>query len=689
MAIKHLFLSAVAVAVLAACNSENPSTEAQAPLAAAAPVAKAPVSGIDKTQADSAVRAQDDLFRAVNGTWLKNFEIPADKSNYGSFNKLADDAEANIKSIIEEASQAADATPGSEKQKVGDFFKSWMNEAKTEELGDKPLQPYLSEIDAIKDKNELLAYYGKAQRWGINTPVGMGIQADAKNPNAYAVYVGQGGLGLPDRDFYLKPEHKEKRDAYVAHMSKMFELSGVKDPAAAAKKVFAFEEKLANASWTREMLRDADKFYNPKTIEELNKTAPGVDWALFATAMGVAGEKQLIVGQPDFMTKVAAMIKSSALDDLKLHAKWQFIRGTGMFLSKAFDDERFAFYGTLMNGQKEQQARWKRGVQMIDGSIGEAVGKIYVEKHFSPEAKIRMEALVKNLLQAYGEGIDGLEWMTPETKKAAREKLAKFTYKIGYPDRWRDYSALTINGDDLFGNVIRSSEFEYNRNLAKLGQPVDRSEWGMTPQTVNAYYNPLGNEIVFPAAILQPPFFNMEADDAVNYGGIGAVIGHEIGHGFDDQGSKFDGDGALRMWWTEADRKEFDARVAKLAAQYDKFEALPGKFVNGKFTSGENIGDLGGMTIAYRAYHLSLNGQPATDIDGMTGDQRFFMGWAQVWSRKYRDQNLEQRLMTDPHSPSEFRCNGVVRNMPEFYAAFGLKEGDKLYLPEAERVKIW
>ncbi len=687
MAFKHLVLSAVAVAVLAACNSDNATPTDSTPTAAT--VQKMPVSGIDNAQADAAVRPQDDLYRAVNGNWLKTYEIPADKSNYGSFTKLHDDAQVNLKSIIEDASKATDATAGSEKQKVGDFFKSWMDEAKINELGSKPLQPQLSAIDAIKDKIEMAKYYGTAQKLGVRAPVGIGIQPDEKNPNAYAVYFRQSGLGLPDRDFYLKPENQPKLDAYLAHVTKMFELAGVKDAAAAAKKVVAFEHKLAEVSWTREDNRDAVKTYNATTLQDLSKTAGAYNWAAFADGLGMPNLSNVVVVQPSYMSEMAKIIAATSLDDLKLHAKWHAITNAATFLSKEFDEENFAFYGKTLNGQQQQQPRWKRGVELIDGTIGEAVGKIYVEKHFSPDAKVRMEGLVKNLLQAYGEGIDSLEWMTAETKKAAREKLSKFTYKIGYPDRWRDYSALSISSDDLFGNAVRASEFEYNRNVNRLGQPVDRSEWFMTPQTVNAYYNPVGNEIVFPAAILQPPFFNMEADDAVNYGGIGAVIGHEIGHGFDDQGSQYDGDGVLRSWWTDADRKEFELRVAKLAAQYDKFEALPGKFVNGKFTSGENIGDLGGMTIAHRAYRISLQGKEAPVIDGMSGDQRFFMGWAQVWARKYRDQNLEQRLTTDPHSPSEFRCNGVIRNMPEFYAAFDVKEGDKLYLPPEERVKIW
>ena len=689
---KKWLLSALAAAVLAGCNSDPAPTEtAQAPAAAA--VAPAPVSGIVTANVDQAVRAQDDLFRHVNGNWLKTTEIPADKSNYGSFTKLADDAQAQLKDIIE-ASAAAKNAPGSEAQKVGDFYNSYMNEAKREELGLKPIEPYFAEIEALKDKSALAAWFGKAQRDGVGTPIAMFINNDEKDTSKYISYFYQSGLGLPDRDFYdVKKKSDEKsqaiRDAYVKHIETMFTLAGQKDPAAAAKRIYALEEKIAQGQWDRVTNRDPQKTYNKVETAKLNTLTADFDWTAFVGGLGLANEAHVVVAQPTYISELGKVIKAGSLDDWKLYAKWRVLAGAAPVLAKAFDDENFNFYSKTLRGTQEQQPRWKRAVQTIDGAIGEAVGKIYVEKHFPPEAKARMEKLVQNLLVAFGQGIDGLEWMGADTKKAAHEKLGKFTYKIGYPDKWRDYSALEIKADDLLGNIVRATQFEYDRNINKLGKPIDRSEWFMTPQTVNAYYNPTMNEIVFPAAILQPPFFNMAADDAVNYGGIGAVIGHEIGHGFDDQGSQYDGDGNLRNWWTEQDLAEFKARTSKLVAQYNAFEPLPGKHVNGEFTLGENIGDLGGLTIAHKAYLLSLNGQPAPVIDGLSGDHRFFMGWAQVWARKYREEELSQRLVTDPHSPSEYRSNGTVRNIPEFYSAFGVKEGDALYLKPEERVKIW
>lgn len=683
---KMWVLSAVAVAVLSACNNKE-ATEPVAP-----PVVQQEVvlqSGIDQSNIDDAVRVQDDLFRHVDGVWLKNFQIPADKSNYGSFTKLADGAQESLKGIIEDVANAKDVEAGSEKQKVGDFFKSWMNEAQIEQLGMKPIAPWLAEIDAIKDKNALAAWYAHAQRDGISTPMNAYINNDEKNASSYIAYLTQGGISMPNRDYYTEAQFKDKREAYKAHIAKMFELAGWKDPAGSAKRIYAMEESLAKMQWTPTQNRDPQKTYNKYAIADLTKLSKDFDWPTFIKGLGLGEQTEIVVNQPTYVEGFGKFFKTTSLDDLKLLERWHLLSTSANALPKALDAENFAFFGTTLSGAPEQQPRWKRGVQLIDGLIGEAVGKVYVEKTFSPEAKARMEKLVQNLLKSYGEGINSLEWMSPETKKAAMEKLGKFTYKIGYPNHWRDYSALTIDSGDLFGNLARANEFEFNRNLNKLGKPIDKEEWGMTPQTVNAYYNPVNNEIVFPAAILQPPFFNMAADDAVNYGGIGAVIGHEIGHGFDDQGSQYDGDGNLKNWWTDQDKKEFDERTAKLVAQYDGFEALPGQHVQGKLTLGENIGDLSGMTIAHRAYLLSLEGKPAPTIEGMSAEQRFFYGWAQVWARKYRDDELQKRLSTDPHSPSEFRCNGIVRNMPEFYAAFDVKEGDKLYLKPEDRVKIW
>lgn len=644
-------------------------------------------AGIERTNADPSVAAQDDFYRHVNGQWLAKTEIPADKSNYGSFGILADAAEMQLRAIIEEAA-AQPAKAGTEAQKVGDFFKSYMNTQKLEELGMAPIQPWLAEIDALDSKDALVIWFGKAARAGIKTPVVTFINQDKRDATRYAVYTYQSGLGLPDRDYYFKEDDKSAglRDAYKSHIGALSALANLEVDAEA---IYAIEAALAKGHWARVDNRDPVKTYNKMPLAELSTLSDKVNWASWTQALGIDKEADIIVYQPSYLTAFGDALDQYALADWKAYAKWRLLSGAAPLLSQRFDDAHFDFYSKTLRGVEAQQARWKRAVQFTDDVIGEAVGKIYVEKHFPKEAKARMEQLVKNLLVAFGQGIDDLEWMSPDTKVAAREKLSKFTYKIGYPDKWRDYSSLTIRPDDLFGNAERASVYEYERNLAKLGQPIDKTEWHMTPQTVNAYYNPVANEIVFPAAILQPPFFNMAADDAVNYGGIGAVIGHEIGHGFDDSGSQYDGDGNLRNWWTDTDREEFDKRTRALVEQYNAFEPLPGQFVNGKFTLGENIGDLGGLTIAHKAYQLSLKGQPAPVIDGLTGDQRFFMGWAQVWARKYRDEELSQRLITDPHAPSEFRVNGIVRNMTEFYGAFEVEPEHKLYLAPDQRVKIW
>ena len=667
-------------ALLAGCSSDDKTV--QRPEKAVALVA-----GIDMANADASIRAQDDFYRHVNGQWLANTAIPADKSNYGSFTKLADDAEVQLRAIIEQAA-ATSAKEGTEQQKVGDFFKSYMNTEKLEALGVSPIAASLAEIDALDSKDALVTWFGNAGRVGVKTPVAAFINQDKRDATKYAVYTYQSGIGLPDRDYYFKDDEKSVaiRAAYKSHIAASFALAKVD---ASADAVYAIEEALAQGHWQRVENRDPVKTYNKMPMAELNTLSAAVNWANWTQALGIDAQADIIVYQPSYLTAYGETLASKSLDDWKAYAKWQVISGASTLLNKAFDDQHFSFYSKTLRGVEEQQERWKRAVQFTDDVIGEAVGKIYVEKHFPPEAKARMDKLVNNLLIAFGAGIDDLEWMTEETKVAAREKLSKFTYKIGYPDKWRDYSSLLIKPDDLFGNSVRAAEFEYARNLSKLGKPIDKTEWFMTPQTVNAYYNPVANEIVFPAAILQPPFFNLAADDAVNYGGIGAVIGHEIGHGFDDSGSQYDGDGNLRNWWTDSDRSEFEKRTTALVEQYNAFEPLPNEFVNGKFTLGENIGDLGGLTIAHKAYLLTLKGQKAPVIDNLTGEQRFFMGWAQVWARKYRDEELSQRLVTDPHSPSEYRTNGIVRNMPAFYDAFGVKEGDAMFLSPDSRVKIW
>lgn len=696
---KKLLISSVCLAVLAACNSGTEEQKASQETAkqevaeqtstTATQAEQKLVSGIDKSHFDTSVRPQDDLFRHVNGKWLNEFEIPADKSNYGAFTMLAEQAREDVNAIIEEAANS-NAEQGSDAQKVGDLYQSYMNEELLEELGTKPLQPELEKIAAIKDLSDLSEYIAYAQMIS-EAPFSTYVYIDAKEPDTYITQMSQNGLGLPSRDFYLKEDEKseEIRQKYVEHMAKMFELVGVENGAEKANTVMEIEMQIAEKHWPKEKLRNPVARYNKMSFEELQNTIPNLDWNRWSKTAMLEGIDNVIVGQPDYFAAVNDMLKEISIDDWKTYYQWHLISDSARFLNKAIAEESFRFNQGVLSGVEEQEPRWKRAVNVINGTLGEVVGKIYVEKHFKPEAKERMKELVENLRTAYAQGIKELDWMGEETKKQALDKLAKFTPKIGYPDKWKDYSALEIKADDLFGNMKRATMVEVKRNREKLGQPIDRTEWFMTPQTVNAYYNPVMNEIVFPAAILQPPFFNMEADDAVNYGGIGAVIGHEMGHGFDDSGSQYDGDGKLRNWWTEADLEEFTKRTDKLVAQYSDFTVLDGVHVNGEFTQGENIGDLGGLTIAYKAYQISKNGEPAPVIDGMTGDQRVFYGWAQVWRRKYRDEELRKRIDTDPHSPSEFRANGTVMNMPEFHEAFDVKPGDKMYLKPEERVKIW
>ena len=647
-------------------------------------------SGIDKENIDRSVRPQDDLFRHVNGKWLAEAKIPPDRPFDGAFFALRDRAEADLRAIIEDAAKAGDQADPI-KKKVGDLYASFMAEAAIEKLGTEPLKADLDIIDALKDRSQLVPTMAALQKTGIPGILAAFVSTDAKQSDRYILYVNQAGLGLPDEAYYRDPKFEPIRTAYVAHIAKMFKLAGVADPEKSASRVMALETDLAKGHWDRVRSRDATKTYNKSTLADLEKANPSLHAGEWFKALGAKGVEEVVVRQPSYLDAAAKALDEVPLDDWKLYLTWTVLRDRASLLSKAFVDEKFDFDGKTLSGTPELRPRWKRGVGMVEGALGEAAGKLYVEKHFPPKAKERMKTLVENLIAAYRVDIQALDWMSAATKAKALEKLAKFTPKIGYPDKWRDYSGLEIKPDDLVGNARRSAAFELAYNLDKLGTPVDRDEWHMTPQTVNAYYNPGMNEIVFPAAILQPPFFDMDADDAVNYGGIGAVIGHEVGHGFDDQGSKYDGDGNLTDWWTEADRAEFDKRAKALIAQYDAFEPkqLPGQHVNGALTIGENIGDLGGLTIAHKAYMLSLDGKDAATIDGMTGPQRLFMGWAQVWRAKYRDAEMSRRLATDPHSPAEFRCNGVIRNLKEFADAFDLKEGDKLYLAPEKRVRIW
>jgi len=626
----------------------------------------------------------------VNGTWLKKTQIPPDRSNYGSFTALEDKAEKDLRTIVEELS-AKQNPSGSEAEKVGNLYSSFMDEKKAEADGLRPIAADLTRIDAIGTKEEFIRTMAEFQRNRIGSFLGVFIAPDAKKSDTYAVHLSQAGISLPDRDYYLSADAKfEKiRSEYVAHVERMLQLAGQPDAKAAAATIFGLEKQLAEAHWTRVESRDREKTYNKRTLEQLRQEAARFPFDRYFESLGARNFQYVIVRQPSYLTAMAKALDDTPLDSLKTWLKWKVVTAAAPFLSKAFVDEDFSFYGRTLQGTQENRARWKRGIDLVEEAMGEAVGRLYVERHFPPEAKARMQALVKNLIEAYRQSIQSLDWMGPETKKQALAKLDKFSPKIGYPDKWRNYSNLDIRPGDLVGNVRRAAAFEVDRNLAKLGKPVDRNEWNMTPQTVNAYYSSSMNQIVFPAAILQPPFFNMAADDAVNYGAIGAVIGHEIGHGFDDQGSKSDGDGNMRNWWTDQDRAAFEKRAKMLIDQYNQYEPLPGQKLNGALTIGENIGDLGGVTIAYKAYRMSLTGSQPSVIGGLSGDQRFFIGWAQVWRRLYRDEELLNRLKTDPHSPSEYRCNGVVANLPEFYAAFQVKEGDRLHRPPEQRVKIW
>ena len=674
---------------LAACSPSEPKKTEQA----ATPIKaeKAVVSGVELANFDKTVRSQDDFYYSVNGTWLKDTPIPGDKSNYGAFSVLYEKSQNSLKKIIEKTADKPNKAAGSSEQKVGDFYASYMNTDKVEQLGVSPIKPLLSEIAAAKTHQDVARLMGKLLVNGSGSPFGFYVNNDAKNSSQYAVYVYQSGLTLPDRDYYLKDDEKyvANRTALSKYVDDLLKQADYSDASRAADSVMKVEHFIAENQWDRVSLRDANKRYNKFEKAGVNKLLGDMGFDAFAEGAGMDKVTSVIVGQPSYLEALGKQFNQYPVSVWQDYLAFHLVDSYANKLSKNFEDLAFNFHDKTLKGIKEQKPRWKQAVDSANGVIGELVGQEYVKENFKPEAKVRMEKLIHNLIKAFEVSINDLEWMTPETKKAAQEKLAKFTYKIGYPDKWKDYTNLEIKADELVGNYLRYSKFEYTEMLNKLGQPIDRTEWHMTPQTVNAYYNPVMNEIVFPAAILQPPFFNMEADDAVNYGGIGAVIGHEISHGFDDQGSKYDGDGNLRNWWSDKDLEEFTKRSTQLAKQYDKYEALPGKFVDGKFTLGENIGDLGGLTVAYRAYEMSLNGKPAAKMDGFTGEQRFFIGWSQVWRRNYRDTELERRLKTDTHSPSHFRAMGTPRNISEFYKVFDVKEGDKMFLAESERVKIW
>ncbi|WP_218353905.1 M13 family metallopeptidase [Alteromonas lipotrueiana] len=647
-------------------------------------------SGVMKENMDTSVDPGDNFYQYVNGSWLDTVEIPADKSSYGSFQILRDAAQDDVIKIIKSSAEGEFAK-GSNEQKVGDFYKSYMDTETRNKLGLSPIKDEMEMINNIDSYKALTQYFAYANKYNFGAPFVLGQYADFKSPDTYMIYAYQSGLGLPDREYYFNDDEKsvELREKYQTHIANMLNLAGIKDSQKKAETIMALETSIAELHMKKELTRDWAANYDKVAVDNLDSVMNEFDWDLFLSELKLNDLDGLVIMQNDYLAQLDSLITQTDLQTWQTYLKWHLLHANATRLSTDIDEESFAFYGKALSGVEEQRPQWRRAVSLLNGTVGEVIGKVYVEKHFPPAAKERMKKLVDNLLAAYKTSIQNLDWMTDETRKEALDKLSKFTVKIGYPDQWKDYSALEVEPDDLVGNLKRSAEVAYEEMLEKQGGPVRDYEWGITPQTVNAYYSPALNEIVFPAAILQPPFFDMEADDAVNYGGIGAVIGHEIGHGFDDSGATFDGDGALRNWWTDTDKKEFENRTNMLVEQYNEFEALPGLNVNGEFTLGENIGDLGGISIALKAYEMSLDGETAPIMDGFTGQQRVFIGYAQVWASKYRDEALRTQVQTDPHSPAVFRANGAVRNVPEFYEAFDVTQEDELYLPPAKRVKIW
>jgi putative endopeptidase len=687
-------LCASLIAGLSACNNEKaivaPAADV-AKTATATAVAQALTSGINFDNIDKSVRPQDDFYMYVNGAWLNKSDIPSDRTSIGAFYDLRENARDDVKAIIEDLSATPNLADGTDEQKVADLYRSFMDVDTLNKLGIAPIQAELDHIAALKDKQELTAFFGENQAKGGGTPLAFYVDIDAKDSSRYATHIYQYGLSLPEKDYYFNDSERfvNIRKAFVEHVEKMYSLAGLPDAKANAEAILALETQIAEKHWDVVENRDSTKTYNLYQVSNLPELASEINWDGYLAALGGDKQTDIIINQPSYIQGLNEVLKNNDLATWKNYMTWMTLTHNANNLSEALDNENFAFFSKTLNGQEEQEPRWKRGVSTVSDTLGEVVGKVYVKRHFAPEAKTRMEKLVSNLSGAYSSSIDSLDWMSAGTKVAAKEKLAKFNPKIGYPNKWADYTKLTIQADDLIGNAKRAAVVQHNKDIAKLGQPIDKDEWHMTPQTVNAYYNPTMNEIVFPAAILQPPFFNLEADDAVNYGGIGAVIGHEMGHGFDDQGAKFDGEGNMRDWWTEADLTAFESKGNALIAQYNGYQVFDDLNVNGSLTLGENIGDLSGVTIAYKAYKMSLNGKEAPVIDGLTGDQRFFMGFTQIWRVKMKEESLRNRVATDPHSPGHFRALGSLSNMPEFYSTYDLKEGDKMYIEPAKRVKIW
>jgi putative endopeptidase len=689
--------AALVTALVATACSATPPTTGKPPEARAmdsqattSPARSARIGtwGINLAEGDHSVKPGDDFYQYSIGQWLATNQIPADRTSWSTFVVLADEAEGQLRQIVE--GLPANVSAGSNEQKVGDFYRAYIDTDTIEKLGLTPVRASLDAIASARTHEDIVRIMGRPDM-PVRTPVREGITVDQKNPDRYIVAVTQSGLGLPERDYYLKDDPKlvEIRAQYKAHIERLLALAGEKDGAEQAKAILDLETQIAKLHWPIAKRRERDLTYNLRTREDLEKLAPSYPWQAQLAAAGIADQREFVVRELDAVEGLAKLFTQVPVATWRSYLTYHFLASTADTLPKAFDDERFAFYGHTLNGQPQQRDRWKRAIGALDGSLGEAMGQLYVAKYFPPDSKAKMVALVENLRAAYAERVKHLTWMSEPTKKAALEKLATFRPKIGYPDKWRDYSALEVRAGDAYGNSVRAAVYDWNRDVNRLGKPTDRDEWGMTPQTVNAYYNPTFNEIVFPAAILQPPYFDPNADPAVNYGAIGGVIGHEMGHGFDDQGAKSDARGILRTWWAPSDESAFKKLVDNLAVQYDGFTALPGLNVNGRLTLGENIGDLGGLTVALEAYHISLKGKPAPVLDGLSGEQRFFLSWGQAWRNLTRDERLRVQVMSDPHSPAKFRVNGVVRNMDAWYTAFGIQPGDKLYLPPEQRVHIW
>ncbi|WP_295693324.1 M13 family metallopeptidase [uncultured Maricaulis sp.] len=688
---KKLLLSTAVLALTAACQpAEAPDETTQTETETAAMTGSADIGtwGFDLEGMDAAIIAGDDFYRYANGTWLDNTVIPSDRSNYGMFTALAIEAEEQVQDIILELA-AQDAADGTIEQKVGDLYGSWMDTSTIDQLGLAPAQPYLDEIAAAETHDDINALFATIYH---QSPYGVGIIPDPADTTRYTVFVGQAGLGLPDRDFYLEEDNERYRDAYLAFIEQIFDLAGMEGGAEKAQAIFDLEMRIAETHWSQQDSRDIQKIYNPMPMDQLAALAPELRFDAGMEQLGLDGVATYLVAQPSAIEAAGQIFAETPVDVWQDYMTFHFIRTNAGALPEAFDAANFAMFGTTLNGIEEQRPRDRRGVNLVGGQLGEAVGQVYVDRHFPPESKTAMEELVANLVTAFEGRLAALEWMDDDTRANALQKLSTFEPRIGYPDEWQDYSALEVRSDDLFGNMTRIAEFQWAEQLADLEGPVDRTAWPYPPQTVNASYNPLMNQITFPAGILQAPFFDPHADAAINYGAIGAVIGHEIGHGFDDQGRRFDYDGSIRDWWTEETNERFESRADRLGAQYSGYSPVEGRFVNGEFTMGENIGDLGGLQMAFTAYQHHLDaccdGQ-APVIDGFTGEQRFFLAWAQVWRRLYREDNLINRLATDPHSPSQYRTNGVVRNLDAWYEAFGVTEDNDLYLPPEERVSIW